>query len=90
MYVTIRTTHEVNALCLAALLWDAVMHDADDEAEAYQVVTSLTGAEVKALVRRQLTQHGTASVECGPQHGYPSDHVESAVRCRISNVYGAH
>lgn len=90
MYVAIRTTHEVNALCLAALLWDAVMASADDAEEAYGVVTSLSGAKVRALVRRQLTQHGTASVECGPQHGYPSDHVESAVRCRISNVYGVH
>jgi len=88
MYVVIRTTHEVNELCLAALLWDAVMVDCDDAEEAYEVVTSLTAAKVKALVRQHLTQHGTASVECGPQHPYPSDHAEAAVRCRISNVYG--
>lgn len=88
MYVTIRTTHEVNELCLAALLWDAAMTSTDDAAEAYEMVTSLTGAKVKALIRRQLTEHGTASVECGPQHGYPSDQVEAAVRCRVSNVYG--
>lgn len=88
MYVTIRTSHTVNELCLAALLWDAVMGQTDDAAEAYQVVTTLTAVKVKELVRRQLTLHGTASVECGPHNEYPSDQVESAVRCRISNVYG--
>lgn len=88
-YVTIRTTHEVNDVCLAHLLWDAV-HDIepDDDTRALDLIRyRLPAKEVHSLVRRQLERYGSRSVEVGPNHDYPDDGVQNAVLCRIHNVY---
>lgn len=91
MLTTIRITHEVNSFELAALLWDAVMDEADDEDEGYKILISreLTAPKVKAMVRRRLELYGSRSVECGPRNEWPSEYVEGAARCRVVNVYGA-
>lgn len=89
MHTTIRVTHEVNTLELAALLWDACMEEYGTAGQAYEAVVSvLKASEVRMLVRRQLERYGSRSVECGPKNDFPTEALEGSVRARVVNVYG--
>jgi hypothetical protein len=80
-------TRELSELGLAHLLWDALVAEKGDTDGAVASLRAITTAVSKKLINARIVQHGTASVECGPQTPYPSDEVEEETRAWVRRVY---
>ena len=75
-YATMRVQFRLSDLQLGHLLWDAAMEQCGDADAARLMLTQVGDARKAAMIRGRLAAHGTASVECGPQHPYPDGMAE--------------
>jgi hypothetical protein len=89
LYVRVRVESILSEYQLAALLWDALTGEEDDESLAPVEIHSIPRARVRRLVRDRLAARGYASVDCGPTNegGY-TEAMERACVAVVRKVFG--
>lgn len=78
-YTTVQVREQLNVHTLAALFWDHLASELDEDA-AQDAVKAVRGAycsreAIQTRVREQLGFYGSRSVDCGPRIEYPEDEV---------------
>lgn len=72
----VNITGYVSDLCMAHLLWNYLLRKNLYKDDATLELLRLSQGVVYDIVRQEIFQHGTTSVDCGPNEDYGSSKVE--------------